>query len=173
MDIEVKVPARGKPAEYDQEIVKRRFRLTISRVDLKNKLVLDFGCGNGAQTIEFTNSGCKIIAVDIDKGDLTILENYLRSRNINTIVPFQYDGSCLPIESTSIDVVLSYEVLEHVNEESFALLDIYRVLKPGGDFILTVPNKGWIFETHGAYLPLLPWNCVPFFSYFPHLFIGD
>ena len=31
-----------------------------------------------------------------------------------------------------------------------------RVLKPGGRFIISVPNKWWIFETHGADLPLLP-----------------
>jgi hypothetical protein len=31
----------------------------------------------------------------------------------------------------------------------------------------SVPNKWWIFETHGARLPLLPWNRVPFFSWLP------
>jgi 2-polyprenyl-3-methyl-5-hydroxy-6-metoxy-1,4-benzoquinol methylase len=58
--------------------------------------------------------------------------------------------------------------LEHVPEESKALKEIHRVLKPGGDFIISVPNKAWIFETHGANLPLLPWNRIPFFSYLPH-----
>src|SRR5207247_1410784 len=32
---------------------------------------------------------------------------------------------------------------------------------------ISVPNKAWIFETHGARLPLLPWNRVPFFSWLP------
>ncbi len=32
---------------------------------------------------------------------------------------------------------------------------------------VSVPNKWWIFETHGAKLPLLPWNRVPFFSWLP------
>ena len=42
-----------------------------------------------------------------------------------------------------------------------------RVLTPGGTLVLSVPNKWWIFETHGARLPLLPWNRVPFFSWLP------
>ena len=34
---------------------------------------------------------------------------------------------------------------------------------------ITVPNKWWIFETHGADLPFLPWNRVPFFSWLPRV----
>ena len=42
-----------------------------------------------------------------------------------------------------------------------------RCLKPGGVLAISVPNKWWIFETHGAYLPLLRWNRVPFLSWLP------
>ncbi len=35
--------------------------------------------------------------------------------------------------------------------------------------VISVPNKWWIFETHGARLPLLPWNRVPFFSWLPRV----
>ena len=52
MESEEKIIARGKPADYGQEIVKRRFRLTAQRLELGNKTVLDFGCGNGALALE-------------------------------------------------------------------------------------------------------------------------
>ncbi|MEY4709455.1 MAG: hypothetical protein RIS28_587, partial [Bacteroidota bacterium] len=42
-----------------------------------------------------------------------------------------------------------------------------KSLKVGGIAAISVPNKWWIFETHGAKLPLLPWNRVPFFSWLP------
>lgn len=160
--------ARGKPAEYGQEIVARRFRLTTARVSLNNKIVLDFGCGNGAQTCAFANSGCKIIAVDVAPAGLLTLKNYLRAQKLDGIMPVQYNGSHLPIGTETVDLVVSYDVLEHVTDEAVALREIHRVLKPGGEMVLSVPNKGWMFETHGAYLPMLPWNRVPFFSWLPH-----
>ena len=56
--------------------------------------------------------------------------------------------------------------IEHLrNEDSVSAY--YNVLKDGGLAAITVPNKWWIFETHGARLPLLPWNRVPFFSWLP------
>lgn len=158
---------RGKPAEYGQEILRRRARLTNRMVNLQGKTILDFGCGNGAQTCEFLQAGGKIIAVDIDLHDLKVFSSYLHNIGASTVLPVQYDGARLPIASTSIDVILSYEVLEHVPDESAALHELHRVLRPQGRLIISVPNKWWVFETHGAYLPLLPWNRVPFFSWLP------
>jgi 2-polyprenyl-3-methyl-5-hydroxy-6-metoxy-1,4-benzoquinol methylase len=167
METEEKTIARGKPADYGQEIVKRRFRLTAERLEFRNKTVLDFGCGNGAQTVEFLETGCHIIAVDIDQQDLSVLKDYITANNLTSIVPMQYDGHSLPLQSASVDIVVSYEVIEHVEDESQALNELHRVLKPEGCMIISVPNKGWVFETHGAHLPLLPWNRVPFFSWLP------
>ena len=162
------VIARGKPADYGQEIVKRRCRLTKNQVRLNDKIVLDFGCGNGAQTIEFAGSSCKFFAVDIEYEDLQTLAQYLSAQNFRGIIPIQYNGESLPLASNSVDLAISYEVLEHVNDEAAALNEIHRVLKTNGEIVFSVPNKGWIFETHGAYLPLLPWNRVPFFSWLPY-----
>ena len=160
--------ARGKPADYSQEIVKRRYRLTKTRIALENKKILDFGCGNGAQTSQFTNLKCTIDALDIDDGNIAVLENFIRSNHITNITTHLYDGRQIPFPSYYFDIVLSYEVLEHVANESYTLREIYRTLKDDGELIISVPNKGWIFETHGANLPLLPWNRVPFFSWLPY-----
>lgn len=158
---------RGKPADYGQEIVKRRYRLTRQRLDLQNKLLLDFGCGNGAQTVEFANDNCRIVALDIDPQDLAVLNDHLSAYKLAGISPVQYDGNSLPLRSGSVDAIISYEVLEHVRDESRTLRELFRVLKSGGEMMISVPNKAWVFETHGAHLPLLPWNRVPFFSWLP------
>lgn len=160
--------ALGKPAAYGQEIVKRRFRLTTANMALSGKTVLDFGCGNGAQTCEFAQTGGKIFAVDLAFADLQTLQQQLERQQVVSIIPIQYDGSNLPIASSALDAVLSFDVLEHVHDETAVLREWQRVLKPNGEVVLTVPNKGWIFETHGAHLPGLPWHRVPFFSYLPH-----
>jgi 2-polyprenyl-3-methyl-5-hydroxy-6-metoxy-1,4-benzoquinol methylase len=160
-------PSRGKPADYGQEIVRRRFRIAATRVAFENKIILDFGCGNGAQTVQFLGTGAKVTAIDIELRDLQSLRNYLREQNRREILPVHYDGAHLPVASGVIDIVTSFEVLEHVPDEATALREIHRVLKPGGEIIFSVPNKWWIFETHGARLPLLKWNRVPFFSWLP------
>lgn len=160
--------ALGKPAAYGQEIVKRRFRLTTATVSLAQKFIIDFGCGNGAQTCEFTAAGGRILAIDMALGDLQVLQQHLNQQERQQIIPIQYDGSHLPVASGAIDLVLSFDVLEHVHDETTALRELHRVLKPDGEIVVSVPNKGWIFETHGAHLPALPWHRVPFLSWLPH-----
>jgi SAM-dependent methyltransferase len=66
-----------------------------------------------------------------------------------------------------VDYAISFEVLEHVRHEQNALSELCRVIKPGGKLVMSVPNRWWVFETHGANLPVLPWNRVPFFSWLP------
>ncbi len=161
------LPSRGKPAAYGHEIVKRRHRRTLKKSAPAGKMVLDFGCGNGAQTLEFARDQCRIIAFDVDLADLQAFSRQLRSANVSSILPVQYGGGSLPVADASVDIVLCYEVIEHVPDEEKALSEIHRVLKPGGELIISVPNKAWIFETHGARLPVLPWNRVPFFSWLP------
>jgi len=168
MEMAVPKIALGKPAAYGQEIVKRRFRLTAASVTLSEKNVLDFGCGNGAQTCEFAQTGGKIFAVDLAFADLQTLRQQLERQQTASIIPIQYDGSHLPIAGNALDLVFSFDVLEHVQDETAVLREWQRALKPNGEIVLTVPNKGWIFETHGAHLPGLPWHRVPFLSYLPH-----
>ena len=161
----VKEPSHGKPAEYGADIIRRRFRLTAERVQLRDRVVLDFGCGTGAQTQAFSGTGCTMVAVDVHLQHLQTLTDHLSGNE--KLLGLVYDGRNLPVASESVDVVVSYDVLEHVADEAQALREVHRVLKPGGSFVITVPNKGWLFETHGARLPLLPWNRVPFFSWLP------
>jgi len=158
---------RGKPASYGQEITKRRARIVEGCISLDGKMVLDFGCGNGAQTVELAKHARGVRACDIDAADIDVLRNYARENGIANVIPILYDGKSLPVEDEAVDAVVCFAVLEHVTDERTALRDIVRVLKRGGDFVISVPNKWWIFETHGARLPLLPWNRVPFFSWLP------
>ena len=117
--------------------------------------------------MEFAGRGCQVYACDIDRADLGVLSEQVRAADIRDIFPTLYDGTTLPFPDEWFDTALSFQVLEHVADEHRALSEISRVLRPGGDFVLTVPNKWWVFEMHGARLPLLPWNRVPFFSWLP------
>jgi 2-polyprenyl-3-methyl-5-hydroxy-6-metoxy-1,4-benzoquinol methylase len=64
------------------------------------------------------------------------------------------------------DRMICFEVIEHFEDDK-NVKRFTRWLKPGALCAISVPNKWWIFETHGARLPLLPWNRVPLFSWLP------
>jgi len=51
----------------------------------------------------------------------------------------------------TFDLVLSHEVLEHVQNDRAAVCEMIRALTPGGRVIFFVPNRGYPFETHGIY----------------------
>lgn len=157
----------GRPADFGQEILRRRARLTNRVTRFDGKTVLDFGCGNGAQTLAFTQHGCRIVAADISYKNLQTLSGVVTRESISTILPVLYDGSHLPLGDNTIDLLLSFEVLEHVRSESAVLHEINRVMRPGAEAVISVPNRAWVFETHGAHLPLLPWHRVPFLSWLP------
>jgi len=60
-------------------------------------------------------------------------------------------GEYLPFQDHSFDLILSHEVLEHVQDDRLAVGEMVRVLRPGGRMVIFVPNKGYPFETHGIY----------------------
>ena len=57
----------------------------------------------------------------------------------------------LPFPSGAFDAILSHEVLEHVRDDRLSVVEMVRVLKPGGVILLFVPNRGYPVETHGVY----------------------
>jgi SAM-dependent methyltransferase len=57
----------------------------------------------------------------------------------------------LPFPDDFFDLALSHEVLEHVGDDQLAAREMVRVLRPGGRAVIFVPNRLWLFETHGIY----------------------
>lgn len=60
-------------------------------------------------------------------------------------------GEPLPFPDNTFDTILSHEVLEHVGDDGLAAREMVRVLRLGGRAVIFVPNRGWLFETHGIY----------------------
>ncbi len=60
-------------------------------------------------------------------------------------------GEHLPYPANSFDLILSHEVIEHVQDDRLAISEMVRTLKPGGRLTLFCPNRGYPFETHGVY----------------------
>lgn len=157
----------GRPARQGQLILERRYEIAHLELDhvMHGGSCLDIGCGNGAQTAYFLDDFENTIGFDIIH--LNSTENPIKDSRLQFI---QGDSMLLPFCDNQFDLVTSFEVLEHVPRDRTVAGEIYRVLKQGGYFFFSVPNRWWIFETHGANLPDLnwiPWNRVPFISWLP------
>lgn len=91
--------------------------------------ILDFGCGSKPYRELFPHAS-EYLGVDIEN------PGHDHSKEG---VDFFYDGHKLPFESHSFDGIFSSEVLEHVSNPEEMLPELYRVLRPGGKILITVP----------------------------------
>ncbi len=159
--------AAGVPAGPGDLLLDRRLRIAAPMLPGRGSL-LDLGCGNGAQTLRFSGRCDRLIGVDINADYLAAFAAAAARLDPSPEVqPLPYDGSAIPLPDGAVDAAVCFAVLEHVRDEALTLSELARVLRPGGSLVLSVPNRWWIFETHGADLPLLPWNRVPLVSWWP------
>ena len=99
----------------------------------RESLLLDCGAGTGAFASEM-QSQCRVFASDDYEESLAILRNRLSKESV-------FAASCtnLPLPDNTFDFVTALDVLEHIEDDSRALSEMYRVTKPGGMVIITVP----------------------------------
>lgn len=157
----------GKPADFTDKIISRRVDLTLAIPNFAGKQLelVEIGCGNGSSMILLSPYFKSIDGLEYFDGHQQEFEQLKQQFQCQNISFSQRD-----VENTSpdkqYDRMISFEVYEHLLHES-SISYYFDILKPDGLAAITVPNKWWIFETHGAKLPLLPWNRVPFFSWLP------
>ncbi|HEU4929192.1 MAG TPA: class I SAM-dependent methyltransferase, partial [Candidatus Krumholzibacteria bacterium] len=122
--------AKGKAAESTDLIIARRHRIVNALAHPRGGVLLDFGCGSGAQTVLFAAQFDQTIAVDVDQAYVAECARRAAAAGLGDRVQcLSYDGTTLPVASQSVDFVVSFEVLEHVDDEARALSEIHRVLK--------------------------------------------
>jgi SAM-dependent methyltransferase len=108
------------------------------------KAVLVDGCGVGMYLHHLGEYTGEIFGLDIELERL----REAKSRDEGLV---NARGEALPFPREKFDLVLSHEVLEHVEDDRAAVEEIVRSLKPGGRLVLFCPNRGYPFETHGFY----------------------
>jgi 2-polyprenyl-3-methyl-5-hydroxy-6-metoxy-1,4-benzoquinol methylase len=100
------------------------------------KEVLDWGCNDGWGLEILAQNGCKVSGLDISSHAIEAARQRLGS-DVELIL---YDGNASGLPADRFDLVSSFQCIEHVVDPGPYILEIKRVLKPGGIAIFTTPN---------------------------------
>jgi len=122
--------------EYVLQLVHTCAYVTASRV-AKNKKVLDLGCNTGYGTRILFNSAKQIVGVDVSENAISSAKNEYGHLGITFR---QIDGKRLPFDDDTFDVIVSFQVIEHIVDHSKYIGEIQRVLAPNGVVLFTTPN---------------------------------
>jgi SAM-dependent methyltransferase len=140
-----KAAVRGVPSFVWRAGQERRLRMILAAAGQRARgSVFVDGCGVGMYLGQLARDARQAVGLDIE---------FERTQEAARLAPRVVCGAGerLPFASGSFDLVLSHEVLEHVQDDQQAVREIVRALKPGGRLALFVPNRGYPFETHGIY----------------------
>lgn len=116
--------------------VKVVFEDLLPKKDTKGKKFLEIGCGLGYFSNKASRLGAKVSGIDI--GPKLVAINKKLTPNGKFMVS---SASKLSFKDESFDVVLSTEVIEHVENQKAALKEMSRVLKRNGILVITTPNR--------------------------------
>ena len=140
-----KAALRGEPSYIWRAGQERRLDMILRAAGKRVKgRVLEDGCGVGMYVEKLSAFRGTVIGLEYDRERAATARR--RSPHILNAA-----GEFLPLPSSTFDLVLSHEVIEHVQDDRAAIREMVRVLRPSGRIVLFCPNRGYPFETHGIY----------------------
>jgi SAM-dependent methyltransferase len=140
-----KAALRGEPSYIWRAGQERRLEMIVRAAGKRIQgYVLENGCGVGMYVEHLSLFGGTVIGLEYD------FERATEARKNSSHI-INAAGESVPLPSSAFDLILSHEVLEHVQDDRAAICEMVRVLRSGGRIVLFAPNRGYPFETHGIY----------------------
>ena len=110
----------------------------------RRKRVLDVGCGAGYGAAELANTATSVTGIDIGEDAIAYAVGHYSRPNLQFQ---QAAAAALPFPDGSFDLVVAFEVIEHLTDWEPLIAEARRVLSPGGQFVVSTPNKAYYAET--------------------------
>ncbi len=136
------------PGQVDVDLLNEHLaRYTFASRLARGKRVLDAGCGAGYGSAELAHSAQSVVGVDCAADAVGFARENYRLPNL-----WFEQGSCaaLPHRDSVFDLIVAFEVIEHLENWRDFLREVRRVLAPNGQFIVSTPNKLYYTESRGT-----------------------
>jgi SAM-dependent methyltransferase len=143
-----KAALRGEPSYVWRAGQERRLKMIHDAApNLDSAYVLENGCGIGVYVEKLRPLTRAVFGLDYDFE--RVAEGVERMRMDSVLICAASEH--LPYPDNCFDLILSNEVIEHVHDDRAAVVEMVRVIKPGGRIALFCPNRWYPVETHGIY----------------------
>lgn len=131
---------------FNENMVEHLHRYSMALPYARDKIVLDIACGEGYGSKHLACVAKLVYGVDISSDTIAAAKNKYRADNLSFLVGA---ADNIPLDDASIDIVISFETLEHHDRHEEMLLEIKRILKPGGMLIMSSPDKRYYTDETG------------------------
>ena len=97
-----------------------------------NHIVADLGCGSGVFTVPLSKKVKKVYGIDIEPKMIQVLDQKILKKNIKNIKTLLSNGIKIPVETASLDLLITVNTLHEFKNRNKVFKEIYRVLNPTG-----------------------------------------
>jgi 2-polyprenyl-3-methyl-5-hydroxy-6-metoxy-1,4-benzoquinol methylase len=135
------------PGEVDIDLLNEHMaRYTFAARLARGKRVLDAGCGTGYGSAELARAAERVVGVDRAPAAIEFARAHYAAVNLS----FE-EASCetLPHAGGSFELVVAFEVIEHLEDWRGFLREARRVLAPNGQLVVSTPNRLYYTESRG------------------------
>lgn len=123
-----------EPDLFNEHLARYAFAARLAR----QKRVLDVACGSGYGAAELAAVARNVTAVDVSPEAIQYAAEHYPQENLDFRVASAHS---LPFPDLTFDLVVSFELIEHLENYRELLSEVRRVLAPNGQFIVSTPNR--------------------------------
>ena len=135
---------------YEYWTIEHLHRYAIALSLVENKVVIDIASGEGYGSNLLANKAASVTGIDISKEAIAHAQQKYKKDNLAYL---HGSATQIPLEDHSIDVVVSFETIEHLDQHEEMMTEIKRVLKKDGVLIISSPDKKYYSDIPGYQNP--------------------
>lgn len=128
------VPGEVEPDLWNEHFSRYLFAARLAR----GKRVIDLGCGTGYGANELARTAATVTGVDVHPATIAHAQQTYRRDNLSYLTA---SSEQVPLPDASADLIIAFELIEHLASPERLLAEANRLLAPGGQFIVSTPNR--------------------------------